>query len=94
MVEYCIDIAGVVGSIPTRPTIICYFGSFKFFSLDSGEKFEIETSGEKPQIVESIPGWAHYIKNIGDEELIVLLWANEIYDQNNPDTYYCEVDCE
>ena len=74
--------------------VIKGIASFKFFSLDSGEKFEIETSGEKPQIVESIPGWAHYIKNIGDEELIVLLWANEIYDQNNPDTYYYEVDCE
>tara|TARA_B100000886_G_C20417360_1_gene489839 strand:- start:172 stop:1290 length:1119 start_codon:yes stop_codon:yes gene_type:complete len=67
---------------------------FKFYSLDSKEKFEIITSEDKPQIVESIPGWAHYIKNVGDDEMIVLLWANEIYDQKNPDTYFYEVDNE
>lgn len=65
--------------------------SFKFFSLDSGEKFEIKTSGDKPQIVESIPGWAHHIRNIGDDELIVLLWANEIFNHDDPDTYLHEV---
>lgn len=61
--------------------------SFKFKSIDSGENFEVKTSGDKPQIVESIPGWAHYIENIGKEEMIVLLWANEIFDRDNPDTY-------
>jgi UDP-2-acetamido-2,6-beta-L-arabino-hexul-4-ose reductase len=68
--------------------------SFKFISLDSEERFEIETSGDKPQIVESIPGWAHYIKNIGEEDMIVILWANEIYDKENPDTYFHEVENE
>ena len=66
--------------------------SFKFISLDSKENFEIETSGDKPQIVESIPGWAHYIKNIGEEDMIVILWANEIFDEANPDTYSYEVE--
>ena len=56
------------------------------------ENFEIETSGDKPQIVESIPGWAHYIKNIGEEDMIVILWANEIFDEANPDTYSYEVE--
>ena len=65
--------------------------SFKFTSIDSGEMFEVETSGDKPQIVETIPGWAHYIKNIGKEELIAILWANEIFDKDNPDTFSHEV---
>tara|TARA_B100001113_G_C21080556_1_gene609713 strand:+ start:248 stop:1357 length:1110 start_codon:yes stop_codon:yes gene_type:complete len=65
--------------------------SFKFKSIDSGENFEVETSGDKPQIVESIPGWAHYIKNIGQEDMIVLLWANEIFNHDDPDTYLHEV---
>ena len=40
-----------------------------------------------PKVVESIPGWEHYIKNIGNSDLIVLLWSNEIFDVNKPDTY-------
>ena len=65
--------------------------SFKFESLNTGEVVEIETSGKTPEIVETIPGWAHYIKNIGDDEMLVLLWANEIFDHDNPDTYWHEV---
>ncbi len=37
-------------------------------------------------IVETIPGWAHDITNIGDDELVVMLWANEIFDRQQPDT--------
>ena len=64
---------------------------FKFESLDSGEIVTIETSENNPEIVETIPGWAHYIKNIGDEEMLVLLWANEIFDHDKPDTFWHEV---
>lgn len=35
-----------------------------------------------------IPGYTHNIKNIGKEEMILILWANEIFDQNKPDTYF------
>ena len=38
------------------------------------------------QIVETVPGWAHDITNVGDDELIVMLWANEIFDRSRPDT--------
>ena len=51
------------------------------------ESYEVKTSGEKPEIVETIPGWAHDITNVGDIEMIVMLWANEIFDHKNPDTY-------
>ena len=43
------------------------------------------------QIVETVPGWAHDITHIGDAELIVMLWANEVFDRNRPDTYACKV---
>ena len=46
---------------------------------------------ENPLIVESIPGWSHDIKNIGNDELIVMLWANEIFDKENPDTFCFEI---
>jgi len=51
------------------------------------EFYELETSGDDPRIVETVPGWTHDITNIGDEELVVMLWANEIFDRNKPDTY-------
>ena len=63
----------------------------KFRSLDNNEKFEIYTNHKKLQVVESIPGWAHDITNVGESEMIVLLWANEIFDEKKPDTFSHEV---
>lgn len=63
--------------------------SFKFRHMHTGEFYELETTGEKPEIVETMPGWTHDITNIGDDEMIVMLWANEIFDREKPDTYTC-----
>jgi UDP-2-acetamido-2,6-beta-L-arabino-hexul-4-ose reductase len=62
---------------------------FKFKDMHKNETFELTTRGEDATIVESIPGWAHDITNIGEGELLVMLWANEIFDGSNPDTYAC-----
>jgi UDP-2-acetamido-2,6-beta-L-arabino-hexul-4-ose reductase len=59
---------------------------FAFRNIDSGETHEIVTHGGEARIVETIPGWTHNITNIGDEELIVMLWANEVFDRARPDT--------
>jgi UDP-2-acetamido-2,6-beta-L-arabino-hexul-4-ose reductase len=53
---------------------------------------EYVVSGNKLNIVDIPPGYAHSIENIGDDEMILLIWANECFDPHNPDTYYCEVD--
>lgn len=60
---------------------------FKFLHMDSKIKYELNVNSDNPEIVETVPGWSHSIKNIGEEELIVMIWANEIYDPNNPDTF-------
>lgn len=60
--------------------------SFKFRQIITNEKYEIEVSGDIPRVVETIPGWAHDITNIGEEEMVVILWANEIFNHNKPDT--------
>ncbi|MFB1488026.1 MULTISPECIES: hypothetical protein [unclassified Thiocapsa] len=52
----------------------------------------IVARGEEPTIVETIPGWAHDITNIGEEEMIVMLWANEVFDRARPDTVACAVE--
>lgn len=60
---------------------------FRFRHIVSGEFYELVTNGEKPEIVETVPGWTHDITNVGDDEMIVMLWANEIFDRDHPDTY-------
>lgn len=60
---------------------------FKFRHMDTGETHRIETDGNKAEIVETVPGWTHDITNIGDDLMIVMLWANEIFDRERPDTY-------
>jgi len=53
--------------------------------------YHLETHGEQPQIVETVPGWTHDITNIGTDEMVVMLWANEIFDRGNPDTISSKV---
>jgi UDP-2-acetamido-2,6-beta-L-arabino-hexul-4-ose reductase len=60
---------------------------FRFRHMSTDERYELLTSGDTAQIVETAPGWAHDITNIGNEEMIVMLWANEVFDRSHPDTY-------
>lgn len=62
---------------------------FKFRHMQTGETHELVTRGEKAEIVETVPGWTHDITNIGTDEMVVMLWANEIFDRAKPDTYAC-----
>jgi UDP-2-acetamido-2,6-beta-L-arabino-hexul-4-ose reductase len=59
---------------------------FSFRNVVTGETYELFTDGEKTEVIETVPGWSHDIKNIGDNEMIVMLWANEIFDYQHPDT--------
>ena len=59
---------------------------FRFRHVLSGDYQEHVVDGDVPEVVETIPGWAHDITNIGDEEMIVMLWANENFDRARPDT--------
>ncbi|MGE7957534.1 UDP-2-acetamido-2,6-beta-L-arabino-hexul-4-ose reductase [Pseudomonas sp. NPDC089530] len=60
---------------------------FRFRQIISGEFYELQTTGEQPVIVETVPGWTHDITNVGSDEMIVMLWANEIFDREHPDTF-------
>lgn len=67
---------------------------FRFRHMLTGEFYELQTSGATPEIVETVPGWTHDITNIGNDELVCMLWANEIFDRSNPDTFACPVGTE
>ena len=62
---------------------------FKFRHMQTGQTHELVTSGEKSEIVETVPGWTHDITNIGADEMVVMLWANEVFDRGRPDTFAC-----
>lgn len=64
---------------------------FGFRDIETGQTHELVTHGGEGRIVETIPGWTHDITNIGDDELIVMLWANEIFDRERPDTVAMKV---
>lgn len=59
---------------------------FGFRHIITNELCEIYTSGEKPEVVETVPGWSHDVTNIGEDEMVVMLWANENFDKQRPDT--------
>ena len=53
---------------------------------------EYRVTGDEPTVVEMAPGCTHSIANLSDEhDLVVLIWANECFDPEMPDTYYEEV---
>ena len=56
------------------------------------EPIEFEVSGEKIQAVHMLPGYTHNIINLSEtENLVTLMWANEEFDPDHPDTFYEEV---
>lgn len=64
---------------------------FRFRHMMTNEMYCIEASSDRPQVVETVPGWAHDVTNIGSDQMIVMLWANEIFDRDHPDTIASEV---
>lgn len=64
---------------------------FGFRNVLTDETHEVFTSGDAPQVVETVPGWTHDITNVGQDEMIVMLWANEMFDRARPDTIACKV---
>ena len=58
-------------------------------NIHTDEKVSFEVSGDKIEAVHMIPGWTHNIINLSDtENLVTLMWANEQFDPNHPDTFF------
>lgn len=64
-------------------------GLIQLRKIGSDEVLNFEVSGDKIQVVEMIPGYTHNIINLSDtEDLVTLMWCNEPFDPNRPDTYF------
>ncbi len=61
--------------------------------IDTDEVLNFEVSGGKIEAVHMLPGYTHNIINLsGTEDLVTLMWANESFDSNHPDTYFLPVE--
>jgi len=66
-------------------------GVIRFRKIDESEVIEYFVSGEKLEVVDIPPGYTHNIENLGEVYMVTIMWANETFDPNNPDTYHLEV---
>jgi len=66
-------------------------GVIRFRKIDDEKIIEYRVSGEKLQVVDIPTGYTHSIVNIGDKDLVTVMWANESFNPEKPDTYYLEV---
>ncbi len=62
-------------------------GRISLRDRESGERKEYLVSGEAPEVVAMPLNWTHNIENIGGGEMKLLVWTNEIFDPEDPDTY-------
>jgi len=66
-------------------------GLIRFRKIDSDDIIEYRVSGEKLQVVDIPTGYTHSIVNVGESDLVTVMWANECFDPQKPDTYFVEV---
>lgn len=66
-------------------------GVIRFRKIDSDEIIEYYVSGDKLQVIDIPPGYTHNIENLGNTDMVTIMWANEPFDLEKPDTYCLEV---
>ena len=63
----------------------------KLRKISTNEVIDYHVTGHRPATIDMPIFYTHNIKNIGDSDLLTLFWTNELYDPDDPDTYYEEV---
>lgn len=66
-------------------------GVIRFRKVSSDEVIEYYVSGDSLEVVDIPPGYTHNIENIGDTDMVTIMWANERFNPEKSDTYYLEV---
>lgn len=66
-------------------------GVIRFRRVDSDEILEYYVSGDKLEVVDIPVGYTHNIENLGEGDMVTIMWANECFDPEKPDTYFLEV---
>lgn len=66
-------------------------GVIRFRKIGDDKVITYHVSGEKLEVVDIPVGYTHNIENTGDTDMVTVMWCNELFDPENPDTYYEEV---
>lgn len=66
-------------------------GVIRFRKVSSDEVIEYYVSGDSLEVVDIPPGYTHNIENIGDTDMVTIMWANERFDPEKTDTFFLEV---
>jgi UDP-2-acetamido-2,6-beta-L-arabino-hexul-4-ose reductase len=66
-------------------------GLIQFRKIDSEEVINYHVTGSKFEVVDIPPGYTHNISNVGKVDMVVVMWANEAFNPEKPDTYFLEV---
>jgi len=66
-------------------------GLIRFRKIGSEEAIEYKVSGEKLEVVDIPVGYTHSIVNTGDTDMVTIMWVNEVFDPQVPDTIFLEV---
>ena len=67
-------------------------GVIRFRKIGEGEIQEYFVSGEKLEVVDIPPGYTHNIENLGEADMVTVMWCNEIFDPTRPDTVFESVE--
>ena len=69
--------------------VISGYGLIQERKIGTDEVIEFKVSGEKIEAIHMLPGHTHNIINLSDtEDLVTIMWANEQFDPENPDTFF------
>ena len=71
--------------------VVSGIGVIRFRNLNSDEVIEYFVSGERMEVVDIPVGYTHNIENIGETDMVTVMWVNETFDPEIPDTYCLEV---
>jgi UDP-2-acetamido-2,6-beta-L-arabino-hexul-4-ose reductase len=66
-------------------------GVIRFRRIDSDEILEYFVSGDKIEVVDIPVGYTHNIENLGETDMVTVMWCNECFNPDKPDTYFLEV---
>ena len=66
-------------------------GVIRFRKYNGDEILEYYVSGKKLEVIDIPTGYTHNIENLGETEMVTIMWANELFDPEDPDTFYEEV---
>ncbi len=63
-------------------------GVIRFRKMDEEKVYEYFVSGDKLEVVDIPVGYTHNIENLGETDMVTVMWVNEVFDPEHPDTYF------